>query len=292
MLRIGDCTIERIEETVLAEPSSIFVEWNAEIARENGAWLTPAYYDPAGDAFITSIHSWLVKTPRHTILIDCCGGNGKSRPLSPRFDHLDRPFLERLKAAGAEPGDVDIVINTHLHVDHVGWNTRLLDGQWVPTFANATYWLPRVEREFRDPKMGAAGKPPASHLIFLDSVQPILDSGKAKLVEGNEAVADGVDLMPIPGHAPGQMAVRLTAGGEEALFIADVMHQPIQIYYPHWNSRYCEDQELARRTRRQVLDYCVAHDSIILPGHFGAPHCGRVIRKGDGFAFAASATTP
>ena len=291
MLPLGDFKITRIEEMALAEPTALFAEWTPEIGKQN-PWFDQRYYDEEAQTFVISVHSWLVKTPNQTILIDTSGGNGKERPASPRFANLNTPFLERLQAAGATPEDVDLVLLTHLHVDHVGWNTRLVDGRWVPTFPNATYVMPWVEVEWRDPKRGAADKPPATHFTFNDSIQPILDSGKAKLVEGNETVADGVDLMPIPGHAPGQMAVRLRSRGEEALFIADAMHQPIQVHYPEWNSKFCEDQELARKTRATLLAYCADHNSLICPGHFGAPYCGYVRRSGSGYVFVPSEQTP
>jgi len=291
VVRVGDVEVRRIEEIMLLEPSNIFAQWRKEMAGEH-AWLEPNYYDAQADAFVTSIHSWLLKMPGCKILIDSASGNGKERPASPRFAHLDTPYLQRLEAAGAAPADIDLVICTHLHVDHVGWNTRLVDGRWQPTFRNATYVISRAEIEARDPKRGAAAKPSATHLPFLDSVLPILEAGKARIVEGNERLTDEIDLIPVPGHSPGQMAVRLRSRGEEALFIADVMHQPIQVYHPSWNSRYCEDPELAARTRRWVLEYCAEHGNLMLPVHFGAPHCGRVTRHGERFAFVPSATMP
>jgi len=291
MIQLGDVEIRRIEELMVLEPTATFAGWQRHVAAEQ-PWLVPNYYDAAADAFVTSIATWLVKTPEHTIIIDTGSGNHKDRPLSPRFNQLDTPYLARLKAAGVEPKDVDLVLLTHLHVDHVGWNTVRSGERWVPTFPNATYVMSRIEREWRDPARTTATRPAAADLPFLDSVLPVIEAGQAKLVEGNETVADGIDLMPTPGHAPGQMAVRIRSRGEEALFIADVMHQPIQIYYPDWNSKYCEDQTLAPVTRRRVLDYCADTGCLMLPAHFGAPFCGRVVRKGDGFAFVPSAQMP
>ena len=291
MLSVGDFKVTRIEDLVLAEPTALFAEWTPAIGEQH-RWFDKRYYDAAAQTFTISVHSWLVKTPNQTILIDTSGGNDKDRPTSPRFANLKTPFLERLRAAGVTPEEVDLVLLTHLHVDHVGWNTRLIDGRWVPTFPNAIYVMPRIEVEWRDPKRGAADKPPAAHFTFNDSIQPILDSGKARLVEGNETIAEGIDLMPLPGHAPGQMAVRLRSGGKEALFIADAMHQPIQVCYPEWNSKFCEDQVLARTTRKRLLAYCADYDSLICPGHFGAPYCGYVRRGGDGFIFVPSEQTP
>ncbi|MCX7307192.1 MAG: MBL fold metallo-hydrolase [Afipia sp.] len=292
MIRIGDVEISRIEEIVVLEASSVFSLWRKEMADTPHLALGPNYYDRSADGFVTSVHSWLVKTPQQMILIDTGSGNGKDRPLSPRFANMNTPYLERLKAAGAEPSDIDLVILTHLHIDHVGWNTQVVDGKNVPTFPNATYIMSRAEREVRDPKLGASMKPPAANLPFLDSVQPIIDAGKARIVEGTEQIAEGIDLMPVPGHAPGMMAVRVKSGGEEALFIGDVMHQPIQVYHPSWNSKYCEDQDLARVTRTKILNYAADTGCLLLPVHFGAPYCGRVKRNGDGYEFVPSDTMP
>jgi len=291
MIRLGKAEITRIEELMVLEPAATFAGFHKGMVDDH-PWLVPGYYDAAADAFITSIHVWLVKTPERIIIVDTGSGNGKDRPLSPRFADLNTPFLARLKAAGVEPKDVGLVLLTHLHIDHVGWNTVRKGERWVPAFPNATYVMSRIEREWRDPATTAATRPAEANLPFLDSVKPVIDAGQAKLVEGNETIADGIDLAPVPGHAPGQMAVRLRSQGQEALFSADVMHQPIQVYYPEINSKYCEDQELARRTRRWLLEYCADTGCLMLPAHFAAPFCGRILRRGDTFAFVPSERMP
>jgi glyoxylase-like metal-dependent hydrolase (beta-lactamase superfamily II) len=285
MFSVGDIRIARIEEVVLPEPTALFAHWSDEALARHRDLLVPHCFNEAAGAFRVSIHSYLVTTPTRKILIDTAAGNGKERPASPRFGGLSTRFLDNLRAAGAAPEEIDMVICTHLHVDHVGWNTRLADGRWVPTFPNATYFLPRLEVEWRDPKRGALNRPPETHLPFIDSVQPILDAGQAVLVEGDDRLSDELDLLPTPGHAPGQIAVRVRSRGKEALFVADIMHQPIQIYFPEWNSKYCENPEVAARTRREILEYCADHASLVLPGHFGFPHGGHIKRRGEGFTF-------
>lgn len=285
MGRIGDIEVLRIEELALLEPPSLFAEWRKEMASDYAAWLGPDFYLPETDQFQVSIHSWLLKTPQHNILIDTCGGNAKERPASARFHQLDTPYLARLEAAGLAPEDVDFVICTHFHVDHVGWNTRLVDGHWLPTFPNATYILSRIECESRDPRRNPAAPLTPGNQIFLDSVLPVIESGQARLVEGDENIVDGINLIPTRGHSPGQMAVRVQSAGEEGLFIGDVMHHPLQIYKPEWNSRFCENPDEARRTRLKVLHHCADHNSLMLPAHFGHPHAGKVIRRGELFSF-------
>jgi len=289
MRRIGDVEVTRIEEVNLREPPIMFAEWRKEMADQYRDWLVPDFYVPEADNFNVSIHSWLLRTPRNTILIDTCGGNAKERPASPRFNHLDTPYLERLKSAGVAPEDVDYVICTHSHVDHVGWNTRLVEGRWVPTFPKATYILSRTECEARDPRRDPSKAPTPGNLIFLDSILPVIEAGQARLVEGDEHILDGIELMPTSGHSPGQMAVRVQSRGEEGMFIGDVMHHPLQVYNPEWNSRFCEDPETAKRTRLKVLQHCADHDSLMLPAHFARPHCGKVVRRGERFAFIPAA---
>jgi glyoxylase-like metal-dependent hydrolase (beta-lactamase superfamily II) len=285
VIRIGDIEVHRIEETVVYEPMTLFPDFQRDGLMANLGWLVPNYYDPPRDMFPTSVHSWLVKTPTHTILIDTCAGNRKTRPLSPRFNMLNTPWLERLEDAGVKPEDVDLVILTHLHIDHVGWNTRLVNGRWVPTFPNAQYVMSRRECEAQDPRRGAVAKPEGANLPFIDSVQPIIDTGKARIVEGNEKLLDGIDLMPIPGHTPGMMAVRVKSNGEEGVFGGDVAHQPIQVAFPDWSTKYCADPKQAAASRRAIFDYCAKQGCLLLPVHFGWPYCGRIARRGNDFVF-------
>ncbi len=282
MIKVGTIEITRIEEMMLAEPLASFVGIGPDELAAQRDWHGAEFFNEAEQSFVTSVHVWLVKTPTLTILVDTGGGNAKDRPMSPRFHMRDVPFLDELAKSGVRREDVNLILLTHLHVDHVGWNTMMVDGKWVPTFPNATYVMSAKEVEARDPKQGGAARPPGAQAPFIDSVQPIIDAGLARLVEGNETIAEGIDLMPIPGHAPGQMAIRIRSGGKEALFIADAMHQPIQVRYPHVNSKYCEDQELARKTRAELLAYAADHDALILPGHFGKPHGGHVVRDPKG----------
>jgi glyoxylase-like metal-dependent hydrolase (beta-lactamase superfamily II) len=291
LIRLGEFEISRVEESVLDEDVSLLKFWSGDTLREN-RWMVPHFYNEERGVFFSVIQTWIVRTPQRTIVIDTSGGNDKDRPLSPRFHQKHTDFPARLAAAGVVPDKVDQVILTHLHVDHVGWNTRLKGGKWVPMFPNAEHVVSEIELEARDPERGAASKPPGSWNVYNDSVKPVLEAGLVRLVKGTENLAPGIDLMPTPGHAPGQMAVRLRSGGKEALFIADVMHNPIQISHPDWNSKYCENQDMAAETRARVLRHAAEHGSLILPGHFGAPHCGYVRQGAGGYVFEPSDELP
>jgi len=253
--------------------------------------MEPEVFDAASGMMFITYQTFVVRTPRYTILVDTCTGEDKGHP--PPFDFPGKErWRKELFALGVSYEKIDYVFCTHLHIDHTGWNTTLRDGRWVPTFPNAKYLMPGREVEARDPKRGAADKAPAVHQPFIDSVQPVLDAGLATLLNGDEKLNDEIEFMPIPGHAPGQMGIRLRSAGEQALFIGDVMHQPIQVVYPDWNSKYCENPEIARRTRHDVLAYCAAHNALLLPVHFGAPHCGRVLRRGDRYSFSPAPALP
>jgi glyoxylase-like metal-dependent hydrolase (beta-lactamase superfamily II) len=291
LIRLGEFEISRVEESVLDEDVSLLKFWRGDTLREN-RWMVPHFYNEERGFFFSVIQTWIVRTPQRTIVIDTSGGNDKDRPLSPRFHQKHTDFPARLAAAGVVPDKVDQVILTHLHVDHVGWNTRLEGGKWVPMFPNAEHVVSEIELEARDPERGAASKPPGSWNVYNDSVKPVLEAGLVRLVKGTENLAPGIDLMPTPGHAPGQMAVRLRSGGKEALFIADVMHNPIQVSHPDWNSKYCENQDLAAETRARVLRHAVEHGSLILPGHFNQPNCGYVRQGSTGYVFEPSRELP
>lgn len=286
MITIGDISIDWVEELAVYDPPELFGEMNRSHLEPHRDWLTPDYFtDEKG--FHVGVLSWIIRTPTRTILIDTGAGNDKTRPTSPRFGGLQTPFLDRLAQKGITRDQLDLVILTHLHLDHVGWNTMLEDDQWVPTFYKTRHLVSAVELAHRDPERGAATRPPATWQVYNDSVKPLVDAGLIETTQGNEDLGEGLSLTPLPGHSPGQMGIRVQSGGQSALFIADVLHQPIQVYHPTWNSRYCEDQDTARITRRQVLAEAAENNTLLLPAHFGNSHCGYIKKTTTGYAYEA-----
>jgi glyoxylase-like metal-dependent hydrolase (beta-lactamase superfamily II) len=292
--KIGDAVVTRIEESIgpLFDPGFFFPDWREDVLREHGHWLVPTHLAPDSGKLILSIHSWLIRTRHHTILLDTCAGNDKHRPAIPHFHMRKTPYLARLAAAGVATEAVDFVLCTHLHSDHVGWNTRLVDGRWVPTFPNAKYVFSKNERDYWDPARGLlGGTDGAAHAksrfagVFEDSVLPVIAAGQEMIVEGEYRLGDELSIEPAPGHTPGHVVVKLRSRDEEGVFTGDVLHHPIQIHHPEWNSVVCVLPEAARHTRRRILEHCAAEGSLMLPAHFAAPHAARIRRRGERFEF-------
>lgn len=287
MFKLGKVDILRIEEScgLSFKPEQVLPNWSEEAIAPHKGWLIPDYYSEQAGRLVMSVHSWLLKTAHHTILIDTCVGNHKERPGQPAFHMLDRPYLANLAAAGVRPEDVDYVLCTHLHVDHVGWNTRLQDGRWVPTFPNAKYVFSKADRDFFDPSRGLGGKREANARVFNDSVLPILEAKQDFVVEGVVELTDGLTIAPAPGHSPGHVVIALASGGAEGLFTGDIMHHPMQIWEADWSSAFCSDPAEARVSRRRVLEHACAKGSMLYPAHFAGSHCGRVGERAGGFRF-------
>ena len=283
--RIGDVSITRIEESVRGSlvPEKVFAGFDPDSLERHRDWLMPNHYDPATGRFLTSVHSFLVRTPHHTVLIDTCGGNGKDRPYMPRFHQAAHPWLERLAAAGVTPDQVDQVICTHLHCDHVGWNTQRRDGRWVPTFPNARYLFHRPELARWNPANPPLGAGAPHDSVWEDSIAPVIDAGLAVEVDSGHAVDDTLTIEAAPGHTMGHVRVMLASGGAEAVFCGDVLHVPLQVYYPDWTTRFDDAPELGIVSRRAVLDYCAERGALLMPTHFAAPHRGFIRRQGEGY---------
>jgi glyoxylase-like metal-dependent hydrolase (beta-lactamase superfamily II) len=287
-ITVGAAVIHRIEEWSgsFMTPQTLFVGYSDEGYAQAKPLVAGTYLQGDTDTIVARLQSWVVEIEGSRILIDTGAGNDKERPGIPLFGNLKTPFLKRLSAAGFEPPDIDLVICTHLHVDHVGWNTRLDAGSWVPTFPKARYVFPKPDAEFWDPRNLARYPNKIGEAVnagfFDDSVRPILDLGLAQLVDGSVEVAAGVRLDPAPGHTPGSQTITVTSRGESALFVGDVLHHPLQIMNPGWNSIFCEDAALARESRLRVLHRSVDEEAILVPAHFAGEHMVRVVNTPGG----------
>jgi glyoxylase-like metal-dependent hydrolase (beta-lactamase superfamily II) len=225
-----------------------------------------------------SIHSLVVETPSRRIVVDTGLGNDKVGRNVPTWNHRKTPFLETMTAAGFPADTIDTVLCTHLHVDHVGWNTKLAGSQWVPTFANARYVFGKTEYEY----WRNHSTEPDKAAVFHDSVKPVAEAGKADLIAADARLCDEIALIPTPGHSPGHMSVHITSAGEEGLLTGDVAHHPCQMAHLDWSSTADSDPAQSVVTRRELFSRFADTPTLVIGGHFNAGH---IERDGDAFKF-------
>jgi glyoxylase-like metal-dependent hydrolase (beta-lactamase superfamily II) len=287
--KVGNVTIRRIEEILELgyPPEFMLVGFEAAMLHRHPVAAESRFYDQCSGRSWSSIHSWLLDIDGKTILIDTCSGNGKARalPIFKRFHMLDLPYLDNLAAAGISVEDVDIVFCTHLHIDHVGWNTRRDGDNWVPTFPNARYMFGRTEYEHWTGDGKGPLVFPENAAVIEDSVLPITKAGMAELIDAGQEIVPGLQVEAAPGHTKDQLIVKYESDDGNFVISADVLHHPVQVYEPFVTSRFCEYPDLAEKTRRELLAYCADTDALLLPMHFGAPHAGRVARTETGYKF-------
>ena len=282
-LQLGDVTIDRLVELEGPgyEPNFFFPDATMEGFEGEMDWLLPHFWDAAANTFLRSIQSYVIRTDHHTVLVDSCVGHGKERPSTPAWHQRDSTWLDQLIAAGVRPEEVDFVLCTHLHADHIGWNTRLENGRWVPTFPNARYVFHKEEFRYWEEHgkdwVGSGSLDGG----FEDSVLPVMNAGQVVLVDNDFAIDDQFTLEPTPGHSPGHICVDVRTEGGHAVLSGDVVHHPIQIAYPEWNSRFCVDPDMSRASRKNFVDRHVDQDTLILPAHFASPAMGRIVSNGD-----------
>jgi len=242
------------------------------------------FVDVSAGTLIMSFHSFVVRTPQGVLLVDSCVGNDKDRPMLPEWHLQNFPYLERLRAAGLTPDDIDFVCCTHLHGDHIGWNTQLENGCWVPTFKNARYLLAADEVRYWEQLF--VEEPDSMYWRgWQDSVLPVIEAGLVERVASDHEILEGIRLRPAPGHTPGNVVIELEDRGRRALMSGDVLHHPVQIERPEWASRFDLDPATARSTRQHLLERIADTDTLLMGAHFSGPSALHVISANDGFGY-------
>ena len=274
--QVGDIKITRVVEMEVAGGSRFILPDATRDACLEYGWMQPHFMDEAGN-LIMSIHALVVEAGERRIVVDTCVGNDKERAI-PNWSHLQTSFLDDMAAVGYAPETIDTVLCTHLHVDHVGWNTKLVDGEWVPTFENARYLVGETEWAYWDVNEDSATHGP----IMDDSVRPVIDAGLVDFVATDHQVAPGIRLEPTPGHTPGHVSVHLESNGDEALITGDCIHHPCQMTRTDWCSSADYDSAQGRATREAVLEKYVDTDVLVIGTHFATPTAGHIKHRGEG----------
>lgn len=277
---LGEVRISRIEETIDPLDGTILYPAATRAGLEaHRDWLAPNFMSARGD-LILSYHALIVEADELVIMVDTCLGEHKV----PGWESLwpeHSPFLANLRRAGFGVEDIDVVLCTHMHFDHTGWNTRYVDGRLVPTFPRARYLFSRAEWEYwgpqKDPIVATSTKEVA--------VRPLVESGQAEFVASDYRLSPSIWLEATPGHSPGHVAVRISSRGEEALLSGDAVHHPVQWAETAWCALADTDLEQSKRTRDRLIDEHADRDTLIIGAHFAPPCAGRVVRTTAGVRF-------
>ena len=282
--RVGNTTIEGIVEGMAPMPMKDFIpSFTLDRMREHLPILAPRFMDEAGENGNAAFRTWVVRTGKHTVLIDTCVGNDKTHPLRPTWHmRTEQIYMQGLTAHGLSVDDIDFVMCTHLHADHVGWNTRRANGRWEPTFPKARYLFTTKEYEYW------AGRHAKESLPYIaESVLPIVEAKRADLVKNDHALDDHVTLLPTPGHTPDHFSVCLGRGGRDAVVTGDMIHTPLQARYPEISMRADFDPQQSARTRRTFLERYCDTPTVCCTAHFPSPSAAKITRWGDGFRCTA-----
>ena len=278
--KVGNVTITKVVELETVGHTRFILPLASREDILQLPWLIPHFATEDGRLKM-SIHALVVQTPTRRIVVDTGLGNDKQDRTIPAWNNRQGLFLDDLNAAGFPPDSIDTVLCTHLHVDHVGWNTRLVGGRWVPTFPKARYLFGMREYAYwRD-----HSTEPDKAAIFRDSVAPIMEAGQADLIASDAHICEEITLIPTPGHSPGHVSLHIRSAGEEAVLTGDVAHHPCQMAHLDWSSTADSDPQQSPQTRRELFSRFADSPVLIIGGHFDAGH---IRRDGDAFKFVAA----
>jgi glyoxylase-like metal-dependent hydrolase (beta-lactamase superfamily II) len=278
-IAVGDIAIRTVVESYGTGglPQDVFPGATPEAVAPVRRWLEPEAMEPGTGRLLMPVQSYLVRTKHLNILLDTCVGNHKSHPGTEYHQHTEYTLLDDIAAAGVAPEEIDVVMCSHLHVDHAGWNTKLVDGRWVPSFPNARYIFSKKEVAFSE-ELGRTGES-----IYRESVLPVLEAGLAEIVEADFELDAGCWFEPTHGHTPGHVAIHLSSNGRRAVMSGDLIHSPLQLPRPEWSPIWDSDSAEGARTRRRFLESVAETDILMMTQHFPAPSVGHVFRRGEGF---------
>ena len=282
-LKIGDVTITSLIERdgPWRKPADMFPAYEEAAGQRHLATLEPEVFDPVSGRMVITYQTFVVRTPKHTVLVDTCTGEDKGYPAP--MDFPKQPWLDNFKAAGLGFDDITHVFCTHLHIDHTGWNTKLVNGRWVPTFPKAKYIFHKDEYAFWDAATKAGKNPPGN--VWTYNCRPIVEAGQALLVDDTYQLDDTFTLTPTPGHSPRHCCVNILSKGQRAVVTGDMMHHALQCREPHWSTVFDTDPKQAAESRRTFLASVADTNTLVLPIHFPNPTVGLVKGMASGFDY-------
>jgi glyoxylase-like metal-dependent hydrolase (beta-lactamase superfamily II) len=278
-ISLGNATVTRVIEFEFDVGAALFAETPPEAWRNNADLLVPTFYDPEADRWRVAVQSWVIEVDGLTVVVDTGVGNDRERPHIPALSGRRTDFLGALGRAGVDPVDVDVVVNTHLHTDHVGWNTTLVDGAWQPTFPNARYLIPEADYRFFSPDGPGASE--GARIVLADSIIPIED--QMQLWSDDLEICASLRLRPAAGHTPGSSVLWLDAG-RPAVFVGDLTHCPIQIARPQDPCGFDVDPVAAAVTRKRVFTEAARARAAVVPAHYPGHGGATLVARGDRFA--------
>jgi glyoxylase-like metal-dependent hydrolase (beta-lactamase superfamily II) len=265
-IQLGRASVARVLELQFDLGTGCFPRTPPSGWRDNANLLVPDFFDSSTDQWHIAIQSWVIEVDGLTVVVDTGVGNDRQRPHMPPLDHLNTGFLAALRSAGVDPAAVDVVVNTHVHSDHVGWNTMLQDNAWVPTFPNARYLVPTADYRHFAPD-GPAGEQPGDRLVFADSVLPVDAAGQLVQWSDDYQISPSLRLRPAPGHTPGSCVLWLDAG-QPAVFVGDLTHSPLQLRRPADACAFDVDAPAAALTRRRIFTEAAQAKAAMIPAHY------------------------
>lgn len=278
-IRLGNAAVTRVPELQVEMRTGLFAQTPAQAWYDDAELLAPTFWNPDREQWRIAMQTWVVQVDGLTVVVDTGVGNGRDRPHMPPLDHLDTDFPGAFQRAGFAPEDVDVVVNTHLHTDHVGWNTTSVDGAWVPTFPNARYLMPEADHRYFAPDAPTTND--GMRIVFSDSIVPVGD--QTELFSGEHRISESLWLRPAPGHTPGSSVLWLDAG-VPAVFVGDLTHCPIQISRPGDPCAFDVSADEAAATRRRVFTEASRRRAAVLPAHYPGHGGATLVARGDRFA--------
>jgi glyoxylase-like metal-dependent hydrolase (beta-lactamase superfamily II) len=286
---MGSASVARVVESQVDGLSvALFPQTPSEAWDDPAGEFAPTFWN--ADGWRIALQTWVIEVDGLTVLVDTGVGNDRDRPAMPPFDHLNTDFLGALQRVGVDPAAVDVVVNTHIHSDHVGWNTMRQDIAWVPTFPNARYLMPEPDYRYFHPENADQRPPPPTEadaarragalVVFEDSILPV--EAQIELWAEDYQISESLRLRPAQGHTPGSSVLWLDAG-KPAVFVGDLTHCPVQLHRPMDPCAFDEDFAAAAVTRKRVLTEASRQRAAVIPAHYPGHGGTTVVARGDAF---------